>query len=383
MIKLKKLIIYTLNLPLYFLSNFINKKDNIWLFGSWYGKNYSDNSKYLFEYINKYQPDIRAIWITDNKEVIKLLKEKKYEVYKRYSIKSIIIGLQAKYSIYVLTNFTDSLAFLNNKKTKNINLWHGIPLKKIGFDNKYINLEKIINLKKTLLPFLDINNDLMIACSKEDQKHFISAFKNSNVKITGYPRNDILNNKFINKKLIITYLPTCRNEQESNFELFDNFDFKIEKWEITLNKINANLIIKNHFYNNVKVEFLNSINKSENIEYIQKNTIDVMDILTNTDILITDYSSVYFDFLLTEKPIIFASFDYQDYIKKDKELYYNYTEVTPGPKCQNWNEVLKWVIEFSENPNLYKEERKIIKDKFHKYQDNLSCKRVFDEINNL
>jgi CDP-glycerol glycerophosphotransferase (TagB/SpsB family) len=110
---------------------------------------------------------------------------------------------------------------------------------------------------------------------------------------------------------------------------------------------------------------------------------DIYTIINQFDILITDYSSIYFDFLLADKPIIFAPFDYEEYITKDRELYYNYNEVTPGPKCRNWDEVLDWIVKFKENPKLFKEEREKIKKMFHKYQDGKNCERVFNEILNL
>jgi len=96
--------------------------------------------------------------------------------------------------------------------------------------------------------------------------------------------------------------------------------------------------------------------------------------------LITDYSSVYFDFLLTDRPIIFAPFDYDSYIAKDRELYYDYDKVTPGPKCKDWDEVLDWIEKFKTNPSLYQKERAKAKDKFHKYKDNKNSRRVFKEI---
>jgi len=96
---------------------------------------------------------------------------------------------------------------------------------------------------------------------------------------------------------------------------------------------------------------------------------DINNILKLTDILITDYSSIYFDYLLLDKPIIFAPFDFEDYLVKDRELYYNYDEVTPGPKARNWNEVLISLKEAIENPEKYKKEREKIKNIFHKYME--------------
>lgn len=107
---------------------------------------------------------------------------------------------------------------------------------------------------------------------------------------------------------------------------------------------------------------------------------DIYNVLGKYDILITDYSSIYFDYLLTDRPVIFFPFDYEEYVAYDRDLYYDYDLVTPGPKCKTWDEVCEWITRFKEDPSLYKDERAKMKDKFHVYKDGNSSKRVFEEI---
>jgi len=382
--KVKNLLLGLLNLPLYWIAKLVPKDENIWIFGSWLGEKYADNSKYLFEYINKKHPEIRAIWITKDVSIINKLKKEGYEVYKAYSIKSIMISLKAKCSIFVQSNKYDNLLFLNNSKVKKIQLWHGAPLKKIGFDDKIFtknSLPKLLyKLKHFLFPFLNEQYDLVVAISEEDRKNFRTAFKVKKISITGYPRNDALF-KFKykkNKGYTVIYLPTFRGNIGDKIDLFSDFNFDIEKWNEILCQNNIVLNIKMHPVNKPKDELIEKYKSLNSISFMEE--VDVAEILPNTDILITDYSSVFFDFLLTNRPIIFAPFDYEKYITKDRELYYDYDEVTPGPKCKNWDEVLEWIVKFKENPELYKEEREVIKNRFHKYQDGKNCERVYKEI---
>jgi len=380
MSKIKKLFISILNLPLYLIANLTPKDENIWLFGAWFGEKYADNSKYLFEYVNKNYPEIRAIWLTKNKDVYKLVQSKNYEVCYRYGIKAIYLGLKAKYSIFVQANDVDNMLFLNNDNTQQIQLWHGTPLKKIGFDT-FTNHKQSNRIKSFLFPFLHDNFDLMIAMSKEDKKNFNTAFKSNIIYITGYPRNDNLFKKTKKDKFHILYLPTFRGNVGSRIDLLtdNNFDYtKYQKW---LSHNNSLLDFKMHPVNQPTDNVLNKIMDYKNINFLTE--VDVAEILPQIDILITDYSSVYFDYLLTDKPIIFASFDYEKYITEDRELYYIYDEVTPGPKCKNWDEVLTWIEKFKNNPALYAKERKSAKDRFHKYQDARSCERVYNKIINL
>jgi len=96
--------------------------------------------------------------------------------------------------------------------------------------------------------------------------------------------------------------------------------------------------------------------------------------------LITDYSSIYFDYLLLDRPIIFAPFDKKVYIQEDREFYFDYDKVTPGPQAINWNEVMQAIETFTINPKSYTREREIIKNKFHTYQDAQSTERVYKAI---
>jgi len=377
--KIKKLLTYILNTPLYLLAKIIRKNKNIWIFGAGYGDKYADNSKYLFEYVNEYHPEIRAIWLTKNNKAYELIKSKGYEVYYRYSLKSIILGLKAKYTIFVHSNSIDCMPFINNKRTKIIQLWHGIPLKKIGFDDNLLKYNKTtLNIKKFIFPFVHEEYAFIIASSQEDKIKFMSAFKTSNVRITGYPRNDLLCNKETNNTFTITYLPTFRDSIGYKIDLFSDFNFNLELWDKSLSKSSIKLNIKMHPLSKPTDELLTKFNVLENINFLDE--IDVAEILPKTDILITDYSSVYFDYLLRDKPIIFAPFDYDNYITKDREFYYNYNEVTPGPKCKDWNEVLEWIKKFKNDPTIYADERQKVRDRFHKYQDGKNCERVYNEI---
>jgi CDP-glycerol glycerophosphotransferase (TagB/SpsB family) len=262
-----------------------------------------------------------------------------------------------------------------------VQLRHGIPLKKIGFDDAIsATTYTRSNLKEMIFPFLKIKYSLIISSSSEDKSNFSSSFKGqySLVSITGYPRNDLLFSKKDSNDFTITYLPTFRGSIGDKIDLFSDYNFDIKAWNKKLLDLKIILNIKMHPVNKPKDEILVKFEECQNIIFLEE--ADVAEVLPNTDILITDYSSVYFDYLLTNKPIIFAPFDYRKYITQDREFYYNYDDVTPGPKCKDWNEVLVWIVKFKNDPTLYSEERRKIKDMFHQYQDDKSSERVYCKI---
>lgn len=384
--KVKRLFLYLLNLPLYWLTRLVPKDENIWIFGAWFGDKYADNSKYLFEYVNKNHPEIRAIWLTRNDETLSLVKNKRYECYHINSIESYYYSARAMFG-FISVSSNEINFFIPPKYT--INLWHGNPLKKIGFDDKITANYKHSLLKSMLKSIFGfskqaMNHSKILASSEVEATKLSSAF-NKNLKdviISGLPRNDVFLNTKKNKKentFKVIYMPTHRNEGELNVgKLFIN---DIEQINEKLKYHNIELHIKLHFYH------MNQMNITDhsNIKAVYDKDIeqDIYSVVPDYDILITDYSSIFFDYLLSDNPIIFAPFDYDEYLKKDRELYYDYNEVTPGPKCKNWDEVLEWIVKFKENTELYKEEREAVKNRFHKYQDGKNCDRVFNEIAKL
>ena len=380
MINRLRKIFYIIKSLIYLFSRILPKDENIWLFGAWFGEKYADNSKYLFEYVNKNLPSVRAIWLTKNESVYELLSKKGYEVYYTYSILGYYYASRAAIS-FVSTSFDDVNVFLPTPLV--FYLGHGIPLKKLVYDDK-INYksepEKGFQLLRFFFPFIrePKDYDYVLASSEADAKNLSSAFRvdKKNVPILGLPRNDRIKKAKLNElrtktDLKVIYLPTHRKEGSENF--FQIFLEDIELINQKLNDLNTDLFIKFHYYHDSQ-EFENY----SNIHFLEND--DIYDIINDFDILITDYSSVYFDFLLSEKPIIFFPFDYEDYIKSDRELYYNYDEVTPGPKCLTWVEVVEWIRKFKANPDLYLEERKSIKRKFHKYEDSKSSERTVSYV---
>lgn len=104
--------------------------------------------------------------------------------------------------------------------------------------------------------------------------------------------------------------------------------------------------------------------------------------LTQTHVLITDYSGVYFDYLLLNRPIIFAPFDINEYVERDRKLYYDYQKVTPEPKARDWPEVFRLLEEVMQKDD-WKEEREAICDLFNKSKDDRSSERVFQLVQEL
>lgn len=130
---------YILKLISYGIFYFIPRNRNIWLFRGFADK-FIDNSKALFLYVNKEQPEINAIWITNNEETYKIVKSFNYKCYMKRSFKGWYYSLVSKYQFY--GDYND---FITSSGAITINLWHGTPLKKIEFDIKTGPLKLLFN----------------------------------------------------------------------------------------------------------------------------------------------------------------------------------------------------------------------------------------------
>lgn len=367
-----------ITIPFSFFSYLIPKNDKIWVFGAWYGKRYNDNSRFLYEYVNKFHKDIKTIWLTRDLKMFKKLKNNNKNVYLIKSFLGIYYSFIAKYQICCNTAQEDLNKYSLCSKNYIINLWHGAPIKNIdplSKNGKYAM--KIVDYLKKLFFYPKIN--LFCSLSENDKKIFKKRFS-KNVIITGFPRNDILYKTNKNKSKIkkILYLPTfrgCYNKtKKTNF--FENLNIKIfSKW---LKNNHITFYTKLHPLDNNENKNL----QTNNFKFIKDDEIDELYVfLKDIDILITDYSSVVFDFLFTNKPIILYAFDLKKY-KKTQGMYYNLKNIAPGPVCNKWSEVINEIKKINKNNDKYKNKRKKIAKQFIKHYDNKSCQRIIKYILN-
>ncbi|WP_299318393.1 CDP-glycerol glycerophosphotransferase family protein [uncultured Maribacter sp.] len=379
-------------MPFWYLQLLISRNKKLWIFGAWYGERFSDNSMYLFKYIHENYPDIRAIWITTNKDIFNSNKTLGYETYMKWSLKGVWYCLKAKF-VFVTSRKQDVNEFFINGSTT-VNLWHGSPLKKIGADDKYSQVNSFFYSKivKNIFSIsYEFNYDFVISNAAVFTDKMAASFKVDNTQVleTGCPRNDVFYNtkkdsfnlnvleRFPNAKLVY-YLPTFRNS-ETPKNIFTQPDFNINFIEDFLRKENIVLINKGHFVESKKG--ITSTNPLSRIIHLKDSdtTSDINFMLKDADALITDYSSVFFDFLLTERPMIFAAFDLQEYMSQSRELYFEYDNAISGPMAKNWKEImfhLKNVWCDINNNILIKEKNTL----YNKYHDANNSERVVQSL---
>lgn len=375
--------------PLYLISVLVRKDPSLWIFSEYSGKTYADNPKHLFEFIQANHSEVRAVWLTRKRGVLKKVRAKGYAAYHLYSPLGLYYAIKSGVAICCVDIACDFIGGIISPRTLYVNLWHGTPLKKIGkdIDRGGVRAKPWVDAIKKILSQAGLRHvhpiDFFASSSEAVSKTICSAFNllPEKVKITGYPRNDVIfPNSSIPKidGIDIIYMPTFRGTIGDEVDFFYAYQFDFKKMEHFLVNNNARLWIRLHRYNMPNVEILQKIEVSERI-FMHKSH-DIYEDLNLFDILITDVSSIYFDYLLLDRPIIFSAFDLQKYISQDRELYYEYEDVTPGPIAKNWDEVMKEMNKLFQEPSTYVQQRQDICQMFNEYRDSESSSRVFSEI---
>lgn len=323
---------------------------NMIVYESFHGKGMVCNPYAIFKYLVEHEAykDFTHVWAIRNldKDLIKQyshMKNVKFvEIYSRDYLKAIS---RAK---YLINNVTFPIYFQKREGQVYINTWHGTPLKHLGNDENTAQMDAAKNMIRNM-----ICCDYIINQNEFTTQAMKSAFELEDIYRgefieEGYPRTDLILNTNtsemktrlakiginINKKVIL-YAPTWRGTtsrvEDNTKKLVE--DIKRLKAEVGNE---YDIVLKLH---QLEYQYVENISNEEGIYSIPVNW-DVNEVLSITDILITDYSSIYFDFLVTRKPILFYMYDKEKYI----DARGTYIEITqdniPGPIVKTIEEVI-------------------------------------------
>lgn len=282
----------------------------------------------------------------------------------------------------------------------NVELWHGFPLKAMGrMNNSEEDLPALENWHDVqgVISYSPLYTTLISACFPTMAKQFV---------VTGAPRNDrlfrsdgrsvlsrVLSQPLGNKKVIF-YMPTfryfsSRGRTEGSrcwTNVFDIPGFDEERFASFLNQNHAILVIKIHPFEEKKwLERIPSRDYFQLLteQMLEDHDLDLYEILNAVDILITDYSSVFFDYLLLDRPILFVPTDLEQYRRTRGFLLEPYEWWTPGDKALNQEELENGILSALADPGRHAKWRRDICTLVHVYKDGSSSERVWRMIDRL
>lgn len=364
----------------YPISKCIYGKRNIWLISE-RGDEARDNGMHLFKYIRRVYPEKNVYYVIKKNAVdIRNIVECGNILYKD-TIKHRMMFYASKVCIstHLMGGYTTNEGFYCN-----VNRFRYVHNKK-----KFVSVKH--GITKDDLPVLYYENsklDLLIAGAKPEYEYMLKQFKypEEKLKYTGFARFD---NLFENEeKNQILIMPTWRMYLSGKTgDEFRKSEFYI-RWNSLLNNDRlTDLLIKNDiklvFYPHYEIQkhIHEFESKCSQIVLADSNHFDVQNLLKESKILITDYSSVYFDFAYMSKPVVYYQFDRSQYLKGHyKKGYYDYEKMGFGLCTSSENDVVNEIMYYVNNNYKIKEKYEAIIKQFFPLRDNNNCKRITDEI---
>ena len=355
---------------------------------------FSDNSFATFIYATKHFKDYKNVWLVDNYAS----KEKYIKLTLNYTKTPNLLIVNKKSFLGLFHYFTASIVFHTHglynflgliPNQKKINLWHGMPIKNIGYlDNPNSKNVQVSNYHSATSAFYQ---EVLSRAFGVTQKEIL---------ITGQTRNDFLfKNEFSIHKLFndkssysktILWMPTFRKSVVGDIrvdgEINNDKDFFKESSLIKINNLlennNSICYVKLHPMDYRKV---NSFKTYTNIRFIDnysfiENGINMYYIFNSIDILLTDFSSIYIDFLLLNRQIGFVFSDYEAFKNSRGFLFSDPIKYMPGEIITTLKKLELFLNDvISSDKDNYVYERKKIRKKFHKYDNDFS-KILFDKL---
>ncbi|EGQ1598380.1 TPA: CDP-glycerol glycerophosphotransferase family protein [Staphylococcus pseudintermedius] len=351
------------------------------------GKSITDSPYAIFLGLNAHETfsNYQHIWVVDHPDTLVFYQEK----FKVFQNVSFVIKESNEYlkalteSKFLINNATFPAYFTKKPQQIYINTWHGTPLKHMGFDVKN-NLKGSQNTMKNFLA-----SDYMISPNAHTTNIFKHAFKldglySGEILEIGYPRIDLTINTTANeareylaehlnlkKNPIILYCPTWRGKNVNDPEnsLLNVF----EEIKLLNQKLPHQVLVKVHPFVYSKAKEMPELKP-----YLVPDFLDTNQLMPAVDLMITDYSSIFFDFLVTDKPIVFYVPDLDKY-QNERGVYIDLCAL-PGPVADNIQDVITLVSNESYKDADVQEKYAKFKHNFVNYENGSVTERLIESV---
>ncbi|EPQ9602528.1 TPA: glycosyltransferase [Staphylococcus pseudintermedius] len=351
------------------------------------GKSITDSPYAIFLGLNAHETfsNYQHIWVVNHPDTLVFYQEK----FKVFQNVSFVIKESNEYlkalteSKFLINNATFPAYFTKKPQQIYINTWHGTPLKHMGFDVKN-NLKGSQNTMKNFLA-----SDYMISPNAHTTNIFKHAFKldglySGEILEIGYPRIDLTINTTANeareylaehlnlkKNPIILYCPTWRGKNVNDPEnsLLNVF----EEIKLLNQKLPHQVLVKVHPFVYSKAKEMPELKP-----YLVPDFLDTNQLMPAVDLMITDYSSIFFDFLVTDKPIVFYVPDLDKY-QNERGVYIDLCAL-PGPVADNIQDVITLVSNESYKDADVQGKYAKFKHNFVNYENGSVTERLIESV---
>lgn len=387
--KIKRLLV-----PLYKLAFiWVPFKDDVIIFESGMFRNYTGNPRYIYEELVRQGLDqkYQCIWVLrKNSHVMECDIPGNRRII-RYKTSKFFYFVRSAHFI-VSDNRLPRYVFMNKKKIY-IQTWHGTPLKKLALDMDNLDMGGSTNIKKYhrnirknsatwdyLITQNRFSTDIFRRCFAfdRDYQEFLEY---------GYPRNDKLINSTADDiesikidlglpldKKIILYAPTWRDNEyydKGEYKFICPIDFDELRRKLSDEYV---IIVKYHYLIKDTVDW----SQYDGFVYNFSEESDIADLYLVSDMLITDYSSVMFDYGVLNRPMIFFTYDLEEYKDSLRGFYFDFVNEAPGPLVIEPEHLADAILDY--NPAAWVQKHQAFHDKFNTFDDGHASERVVDII---
>lgn len=362
----------------------VRKDDSLIMCESFLGKQYSDNPRALYEYMNARHPEYTILWSADRHST-HIFESLNIPYVKRFSLAWMI--RMNKATLWI-TNSRLPLWIPKPKGTTYLQTWHGTPLKKLGTDIETVHMPGTDtesyreNFRKEASKW-----DYLISPNRYSTDIFRRAFDfDRTVLETGYPRNDFLFSGRdedttgdikqslglpLDKKIIL-YAPTWRDDsfhQKGKYKFDLQFDTDKMYEELSDDYI---IILRLHY---LVAENLD-INRYNGFLYDFSTHEDIRDLYVISDMLVTDYSSVFFDYANLHRPMIFYTYDLDNYRDNLRGFYFDFEEKAPGPLVKTTDRLIHEI----KHADSGRFDASAFRERFCYLEDGNASQRVMEDV---
>jgi CDP-glycerol glycerophosphotransferase (TagB/SpsB family) len=358
----------------------VPKEDDLWVFTGFRHNSYMDNTKYFYEYVVDHHPEIRAVWLTTNKAILREIKGAGRPAALLTSAEGADLMARAGIAVtdhFAVTDFSAEYGF--NDETKVVQLWHGVGFKSMGDASGVKNTDvRGVQYSDDILPLAGdgalkrgrkrvkyrfaapfrekFEKYYLFVCPGQERLDMIADvwhIRHENCLMAGHPRNLPL---YETERQIspakVMYAPTYRFNYAHEKGMIDEVLSCLPAIQELMERADAEFYIRMHphTWRNYSSRLKRALRDYDRV--FLHDAKDVYTDLGTFSVVISDYSSIALDFAMIDRPVIFHCPDYEWFCENEAGFNLDFPSVIPGPMTDGWAETLRQTARYLEDPSL-------------------------------
>lgn len=364
-----------LRVVLYYASAIVPRSRRRVLFGAWHGHRYSDNPRYLYEFASRHRPHLHHTWC-GRSDLRGRVPRRDNTTFVRHGSLAAAWAILRAGTIFVSHGYRDLHEFNLTCRATVVYLGHGLAIKKMGPPDARPAASRPLLRWLQRAWRASEGYSFFIASSRPHKDKLLAEFASMNCRedntlTLGQPRADVFmataddperlsafraqlarDHRIPVSKRIVVYMPTFRGDPERGFSFTGLHGVVARRLQSILDRHDAVLVERGHFVDGVLRRAAEREAVPAVVDLSTSEDVDSNDLLLASDVLVTDYSGAYVDFLLLDRPVLHFVYDHDDYVATDRGLYFDLPRVAAGPLLEDVEDMLDALDAHLEDPTM-------------------------------